>query len=53
METTAFEWAQNDGVSVQELLEGTRPDGSLFVASFIANRFKTVAAQLTALNKHI
>ena len=53
METTAFEWAQNDGVSVQELLEGTRPDGSPFVASFIANRFKTVADQLTSLNNYI
>ena len=53
METTAFEWAQNDGVSVQELVEGTKPDGSPFVASFIANRFRTVFDQLTALNQHL
>lgn len=53
METTAFEWAQNDGVSVQELIEGARPDGTPFVASFIANRFRTVSDQLTALNQHL
>lgn len=53
METTAFEWAQNDGVSVQELLEGTKPDGTPFVASFIANRFRTVSDQLTTINNHL
>lgn len=53
METTAFEWAQNDGVSVQELIEGTKPDGTPFVASFIANRFKTVSDQLSTLNQHL
>lgn len=53
METTAFEWAQNDGVSVQELIEGTKPDGSPFVASFIANRFRTVSDQLATLNQHL
>lgn len=53
METTAFEWAQNDGVSVQELIEGTKIDGTPFVAAFIANRFKTVCDQLTQINKHL
>ena len=53
METTAFEWARNDSVSVSELIRGRKPDGKPFVDKFIANRFKSILDQLDQLDNFV
>ena len=53
METTAFEWARNDGVSVSELVRGRKADGTPYVDRFISNRFKSILAQLDQLDNFV
>lgn len=53
METTAFEWSLNNGVSVQEMVHGRKADGEPYIDKFIANRFSTIAQQLSDLNQHV
>ena len=52
-ETTAFEWSRNAQASVGDLVYGQKPDGTLHIDKFIANRFKTIAAQLDHLNDFV
>ena len=52
-ETTAFEWSRNAQASVSELVYGQKSDGTPYIDKFIANRFKTIAAQLDHLNNFV
>ena len=52
METTAFEWARNEGVCVSELVSGA-PDGTYYIDGMLRHSFRAITKQLDNLNKFV